>query len=139
MMSRFCANSYPMRLTGILLRRLRKTYTLFLQLGFFPAWTRLKLWASRGTLFHYATIPVVDAKRAWAAAIGATTFVQLGAMSVKIGFRTMALQAMSVAFLAAVLSAIAVTLNRAELGSDPDSAISALRWLPTAYCFQRLV
>jgi hypothetical protein len=46
-----------------------------------------------------------------AAAAVATTFAQLGAMAVKISVLTALLQAMSLAFLAMALSAIAVSMR----------------------------
>ena len=46
-----------------------------------------------------------------AAAAVATTFTQLGAMSVQIAVLTLALKTMSVAFLAAAISAIALYLR----------------------------
>jgi hypothetical protein len=46
-----------------------------------------------------------------AAAAVATTFTQLGAMSVQIDILTLALKAVSVAFLAAAISAIALYLR----------------------------
>ena len=46
-----------------------------------------------------------------AAAAVATTFTQLGAMSVQISVLTLALKAMSVAFLAAAIAAVALFIR----------------------------